>query len=147
MFHRRKGRRIVEAFVRLKREREALDFADQVALAARVAGSVPLVGQVERERFKAVLLDEFQDTSEAQLMLLRSLFHDASVALTAVGDPNQSIYGWRGASATTLLRFPTEFAGTDGPADVLPLSTSWRNDELILAAANVTSRSVVVQPP
>ena len=110
-----------------------------VALAARVAGSVPLVGQVERERFKAVLLDEFQDTSEAQRTLLRSLFHDPSVALTAVGDPNQSIYGWRGASATTLLRFPAEFAGTDGPADVLPLSTSWRNDELILAAANVTA--------
>lgn len=130
---------IVEAFVRLKREREALDFADQVALAARVAGSVPHVGQVERERFRAVLLDEFQDTSEAQLTLLRSLFHDASVALTAVGDPNQSIYGWRGASATTLLRFPAEFAGIDGPADVLPLSTSWRNDELILAAANVTA--------
>ena len=130
---------IVEAFVRLKREREALDFADQVALAARVAGSVPRVGQVERERFKAVLLDEFQDTSEAQLTLLRSLFHDDSVALTAVGDPNQSIYGWRGASATTLLRFPAEFAGADGPADVLPLSTSWRNDELLLAAANVTA--------
>ncbi|HEY9493218.1 MAG TPA: ATP-dependent DNA helicase [Intrasporangium sp.] len=140
---------IVDAFVRLKREREALDFADQVALAARVAGSVPLVGQVERERFKAVLLDEFQDTSEAQLRLLRSLFHDASVALTAVGDPNQSIYGWRGASATTLLRFPAEFADTDGPADVLPLSTSWRNDELILAAANVTAAPLAtahVQP-
>jgi DNA helicase-2/ATP-dependent DNA helicase PcrA len=140
---------IVEAFVRLKREREALDFADQVALAARVAGSVPRVGQVERERFKAVLLDEFQDTSEAQLTLLRSLFHDDSVALTAVGDPNQSIYGWRGASATTLLRFPAEFAGADGPADVLPLSTSWRNDELLLAAANVTAAPLAtahVQP-
>lgn len=133
---------IVEAFVELKRERESLDFADQVALAARVAGSVPAVGAIERERFRAVLLDEFQDTSEAQLALLRSLFHDGSdapVALTAVGDPNQSIYGWRGASATTLLRFPAEFADRHGPADVLPLSTSWRNDELILAAANVTA--------
>ncbi|MDV3221057.1 MAG: ATP-dependent helicase, partial [Intrasporangium sp.] len=130
---------IVEAFQRVKQERESLDFADQVALAARVAESVPAVGVTERERFRAVLLDEFQDTSEAQLALLRSLFHDPSVALTAVGDPNQSIYGWRGASATTLLRFPEEFAGREGPADVLPLSTSWRNDELILAAANVTA--------
>ena len=158
---------IVEAFVALKRERESLDFADQVALAARVAGSVPAVGAIERERFRAVLLDEFQDTSEAQLALLRSLFHDASdasdalhapdapdapdapVALTAVGDPNQSIYGWRGASATTLLRFPAEFADRHGPADVLPLSTSWRNDELILAAANVTAAPLAtahVQP-
>ena len=130
---------IVDAFLELKRSRESLDFADQVALAARLASSIPQVGAIERERFSAVLLDEFQDTSEAQLTLLRSLFHDPAVALTAVGDPNQSIYGWRGASATTLLRFPTEFAGREGPARVLPLSTSWRNDELILAAANVTA--------
>jgi len=130
---------IVEAFVRLKRERESLDFADQISLAAQLAGSVPAVGEIERERYRAVLLDEFQDTSEAQLALLRSLFHDPAVALTAVGDPNQSIYGWRGASATTLLRFPSEFADSQGPAQVLPLSTSWRNDEVILAAANVTA--------
>ncbi|TQM62274.1 ATP-dependent helicase [Humibacillus xanthopallidus] len=140
---------IVEAFLDLKRARESLDFADQIALAARLAATIPQVGAIERDRFTAVLLDEFQDTSEAQLTLLRSLFHDPAVALTAVGDPNQSIYGWRGASATTLLRFPTEFAGRGGPADVLPLSTSWRNDELILAAANVTARPLAtahVQP-
>ena len=140
---------VVEAFLELKRSRESLDFADQIALAARLASTMPQVGQIERERFTAVLLDEFQDTSEAQLTLLRSLFHDPAVALTAVGDPNQSIYGWRGASATTLLRFPAEFAGTHGPADVLPLSTSWRNDELILAAANVTAAPLAtahVQP-
>jgi DNA helicase-2/ATP-dependent DNA helicase PcrA len=140
---------IVDAFLELKRSRESLDFADQIALAARLASTIPQVGAIERDRFTAVLLDEFQDTSEAQLTLLRSLFHDPAVALTAVGDPNQSIYGWRGASATTLLRFPAEFAGHDGPADVLPLSTSWRNDELILAAANVTARPLAtahVQP-
>ncbi|HET7801174.1 MAG TPA: UvrD-helicase domain-containing protein [Humibacillus xanthopallidus] len=140
---------IVDAFLELKRARESLDFADQIALAARLASSIPQVGAIERDRFTAVLLDEFQDTSEAQLTLLRSLFHDPAVALTAVGDPNQSIYGWRGASATTLLRFPTEFAGRGGPADVLPLSTSWRNDELILAAANVTAAPLAtahVQP-
>ncbi|NUR78828.1 MAG: ATP-dependent helicase [Dermatophilaceae bacterium] len=140
---------VVEAFLELKRSRESLDFADQIALAARLASTMPQVGQIERDRFTAVLLDEFQDTSEAQLTLLRSLFHDPAVALTAVGDPNQSIYGWRGASATTLLRFPSEFAGPQGPADVLPLSTSWRNDELILAAANVTAAPLAtahVQP-
>jgi DNA helicase-2/ATP-dependent DNA helicase PcrA len=132
---------IVAAYLDLKRSRESLDFADQMALAARLATTVPQVGDVERQRYRSVLLDEFQDTSEAQLVLLRSLFHGGSdpVALTAVGDPNQSIYGWRGASATTLARFPVEFADADGPADVLPLSTSWRNDELILEAANVTS--------
>ena len=130
---------IVEAFLALKRERESLDFADQMAIAARLTRSIPAVGETERQRFRAVLLDEFQDTSEAQLELLRSLFHHPGVALTAVGDPNQSIYGWRGASATTLLRFPSEFAGDAGPADVLPLSTSWRNDSLILDAANTVA--------
>jgi len=136
---------IVEAFLALKRERESLDFADQMAIAARLTRSVPAVGEIERERFRAVLLDEFQDTSEAQLELLRSLFHHSGVALTAVGDPNQSIYGWRGASATTLLRFPSEFGGDEGPADVLPLSTSWRNDSLILDAANAVAAPLATE--
>ena len=136
---------IVEAFLALKRERESLDFADQMAIAARLSRSVPAVGEMERERFRAVLLDEFQDTSEAQLELLRSLFHHPGVALTAVGDPNQSIYGWRGASATTLLRFPSEFADDAGPADVLPLSTSWRNDSLILDAANAVATPLATE--
>src|SRR5665647_365804 len=51
----------------------------------------------------------------------------------------RQIYGWRGASATTLTRFPREFADAAGEADVLPLSTSWRNDDAILSAANITS--------
>jgi DNA helicase II / ATP-dependent DNA helicase PcrA len=136
---------IVEAFLALKRERESLDFADQMAVAARLTRSVPAVGEIERGRFRAVLLDEFQDTSEAQLELLRSLFHHPGVALTAVGDPNQSIYGWRGASATTLLRFPSEFGGDEGPADVLPLSTSWRNDSLILDAANAVAAPLATE--
>ncbi|MDN5797243.1 MAG: ATP-dependent helicase [Intrasporangium sp.] len=142
---------IVTRYLALKREGDALDFADQMALAACLLEAAPDVGRIERQRFRAVLLDEFQDTSEAQLALLRALFHDGDdpVALTAVGDPNQSIYGWRGASATTLARFPAEFAGDDGPAAVLPLSTSWRNDLLILDAANVTSgplRTAHVRP-
>ena len=136
---------IVQSFLDLKRQRESLDFADQIAIAARLAGSVPTVGETERQRFRAVLLDEFQDTSEAQLALLHALFRHQDVALTAVGDPNQSIYGWRGASATTLLRFPTAFADAEGPASVLPLSTSWRNDELVLEAANVVAAPLATE--
>lgn len=132
---------LVEAYVELKRSRDVLDFADQMALAATLSRGFPDIGVMERQRFRAVLLDEFQDTSEAQLVLLRNLFvsEGEPVPVTAVGDPNQSIYGWRGASATTLTRFPTEFADVAGVAQVLPLSTSWRNDNAILAAANVTS--------
>ncbi len=132
---------LVEGYLELKRSRDALDFADQMALAATLSRRFPDIGSMERQRFRAVLLDEFQDTSEAQLVLLRHLFVavDEPVPVTAVGDPNQSIYGWRGASATTLTRFPREFADAAGEADVLPLSTSWRNDNAILSAANITS--------
>ena len=132
---------LVDGYLELKRSRDALDFADQMALAAALSRRFPDIGSMERQRFRAVLLDEFQDTSEAQLVLLRHLFVAAGepVSVTAVGDPNQSIYGWRGASATTLTRFPGEFADAAGDADVLPLSTSWRNDDAILATANITS--------
>ena len=64
---------LVEAYQELKRSRDALDFADQMALAASLAQRFPDIGSMERQRFRAVLLDEFQDTSEAQLVLLRHL--------------------------------------------------------------------------
>ncbi|WP_258726243.1 ATP-dependent helicase [Cellulomonas sp. NS3] len=126
-----------------KRAADALDFGDQVALAARLAREVPEVGSGERARYRVVLLDEYQDTSYAQLALLGALFGDGH-PVTAVGDPHQSIYGWRGASAGGLERFPSTFpvveldedGATRRPADVHLLSTSWRNDEAILEAAN-----------
>ena len=97
-----------------------------------------------------MLLDEFQDTSHAQLVMLRELF-GAGHSVTAVGDPHQSIYGWRGASAGTLARFAEQFAEVDGsPATRLTLSTSWRNDQAVLAVANVVAaplRAAVPQPP
>ncbi len=86
-----------------------------------------------------MLLDEYQDTSHAQVVLLRSLFGGGH-PVTAVGDPCQSIYGWRGASAGTLDRFPHEFARADGkPARSLTLTTSWRNRPEILGVANQLS--------
>lgn len=126
-----------------KRAADSIDFGDQVALAARLALDVPDVAAGERARFRVVLLDEYQDTSYAQLTLLAALFGDGH-PVTAVGDPHQSIYGWRGASAGGLEGFPTTFpvVGPDGdrrPADVHSLSTSWRNDRRILDAANVVA--------
>ncbi len=140
---------IVARYRQLKRSRDAMDFSDQMALAAELARRFPEVGVIERDRFAAVLLDEFQDTSEAQLVLLTALYAagPAPVPVTAVGDPHQSIYGWRGASATTLTRFPEVFATTDGPAPVLPLSVSWRNDRAVLAAANVVAGPLVAGSP
>lgn len=138
---------LVGEFTARKREADLIDFADQVALAARLAREVPEVGAAERARFGVVLLDEYQDTSVAQLTLLGHLFGGASAEpghpVTAVGDPHQSIYGWRGASAGGLERFPEQFPARDEvgtrPAAVLALSTSWRNDHAVLDAANVVA--------
>ena len=131
---------VVARYRERKRAADAIDFGDQVALAARLARDVPEVGAAERQRFRVVLLDEYQDTSYAQLTLLSALFGGGH-PVTAVGDPHQSIYGWRGASAGGLEGFPVTFpaVGAGGrlvPADVHQLSTSWRNDAAVLDAAN-----------
>jgi DNA helicase-2/ATP-dependent DNA helicase PcrA len=138
---------LVQAYHRRKRELEALDFGDQVALAARLARDVSEVGAGERERYRVVLLDEYQDTSHAQLVLLRSLF-GAGHPVVAVGDPHQSIYGWRGASAGNLQRFARDFpTGGGQPAATRYLSTSWRNDVAVLHVANRISADLRVPAP
>lgn len=129
---------LVEEYDRRKRRDEVMDFADQVSRAARVASNHPEVSRVERARYRVVLLDEYQDTSHAQLVLLRSLFGEGH-PVTAVGDPCQSIYAWRGASAGNLTRFPEHFPRKAGDTPVLPLTTSWRNGPHILELANALS--------
>jgi DNA helicase-2/ATP-dependent DNA helicase PcrA len=127
---------LVEGFRALKRANEAVDFGDQAELAARLADRFPDVGEAERERFAVVLLDEYQDTSHAQLVLLRALFGEGH-PVTAVGDPCQSIYGWRGANAGTLTTFRRQFRnGSGDEAAQTSLTTSFRNGTRILAVAN-----------
>jgi DNA helicase II / ATP-dependent DNA helicase PcrA len=139
---------LVEAFAARKRAERTLDFGDQLAVAARVAAEHPEVGAQERATYRAVLLDEYQDTGHAQRVLLRALFGAApgapagrdAPAVTAVGDPCQSIYGWRGASAGNLERFRTDFPGPDGaPAHEYGLLTSFRNPREVLTLANAVS--------
>lgn len=126
----------------LRRE-GALDHGSQMSLAARLAATHPDVGVCERSRFRVVLLDEYQDTGHSQRVLLTSLFGggaDAELSVTAVGDPMQAIYGWRGASAANLPRFATDFPLADGsPAPILELLTSWRNPPEALDLANQIS--------
>ncbi|WP_435107594.1 ATP-dependent helicase [Nocardiopsis synnemataformans] len=126
---------LVEGYEHAKHVREAMDFGDQVSLAARIAQNHPEVGLIERGRFRVVLLDEYQDTSHAQLVLLRALFGEGH-AVTAVGDPCQSIYGWRGAIAANLANFPNDFPAAPGrAASVRRLATSFRNGERVLEVA------------
>jgi DNA helicase II / ATP-dependent DNA helicase PcrA len=144
---------LVTRYEAAKAAREVLDHADQVALAARIASRHPEVGAAERSRYHVVLLDEYQDTSHAQLVLLRALFGGGH-PVTAVGDPCQSIYGWRGASAGNLRRFTTDFPVTPRsrsrrpvPAPILVLSTSFRNSARVLDAAAVLQEELRAQAP
>lgn len=136
---------VVAEFRARKQADEVLDFADQAELAATLADRFPEVGEAERATYGVVLLDEYQDTSHAQLVLLRSLFGGGH-PVTAVGDPCQSIYGWRGASAGTLTSFRREFrSGDDDLARLDSLTTSFRNGAEILQVANLLSQPLRAQ--
>nr|WP_202453311.1 ATP-dependent DNA helicase [Streptomyces sp. SID4913] len=126
-----------------KRSRDLLDFGDQIALSAELALTRPEVGAILRDEYRVVLLDEYQDTSVAQRLLLSALFGSgpdgaaSGHAVTAVGDPCQAIYGWRGASVANLDDFPSHFPHADGtPATRYSLSENRRSGGRLLHLAN-----------
>ncbi|MDQ0310481.1 DNA helicase-2/ATP-dependent DNA helicase PcrA [Kitasatospora herbaricolor] len=137
--------RLVEEYRRRKRAAGLMDFGDQIAAAARLAQERPEVGAVLRGQYKVVLLDEYQDTSVAQRLMLAGLFGrgpagapgEGGHPVTAVGDPCQAIYGWRGASVANLDDFPLHFPRRDGtPAARYSLSENRRSGGRLLAFAN-----------
>ena len=138
---------LVRNYQDLKRRLGLVEFADQMAIAARLATEVPQVSSAMRSAFRVVLLDEYQDTSAAQAIMLRGLFsgHIASDGrghpVTAVGDPFQAIYGWRGAAASNILTFAHDFPRIDGrPAHRFGLTVNRRSGQAILDVANVLSQ-------
>ncbi|WP_369036328.1 ATP-dependent DNA helicase [Streptomyces adonidis] len=134
---RRELTELVTRYRAAKRERDLLDFGDQIAHSATLA-RIPEVGRVLREEFRVVLLDEYQDTSVAQRVLLAGLFGGGTGhPVTAVGDPCQAIYGWRGASVANLDDFPEHFAHADGgSAARQSLSENRRSGGRLLDLAN-----------
>ena len=124
---------LAELFQNEKKKRSVVDYSDQVALAFRAVTEIDQAATQIRENFTQVLLDEYQDTSVLQTKLLSTLFSNASVF--GVGDPNQSIYGWRGASSSNLDQFALDF----GSAKHFSLQTSWRNPTSVLVLANKIS--------
>lgn len=139
---------LVADYAARKRADDTLDFADQVAGALQIVEAAPDVAADLRDQFRVVLLDEYQDTSVIQTDLLAAIFHDTAVM--AVGDPQQSIYGWRGASADNLSAFPAAFARATTAARH-SLMISWRNDLAVLTAANALlaaggSSAIPVEP-
>ena len=145
---------LVASYRRLKADLGLMDFSDQIALGARLASGQPEVGALERSRYKVVLLDEYQDTSVAQAVMLSRLFSGPAPetgrghAVTAVGDPNQAIYGWRGASVSNILTFAETFPPADGTdVPVLPLTVNRRSDRRILEVANRLARPLYTALP
>jgi DNA helicase-2/ATP-dependent DNA helicase PcrA len=141
--------RLVDAYRALKAADGVIDFSDQMAAGARLA-QVPEVQDALRERYDVILLDEYQDTSVAQRDLLQGLF--SGLPVTAVGDPAQGIYGWRGAATGNLEEFLSDFPAADGATGRLfSLSVTNRCAPTIIDAANMIAAdyyatSDVVQP-
>jgi len=126
----------VQRFQELKRQLRVIDFGDQITFALEIVERFPQVVREYRERFAAVVLDEYQDTNVAQAHLIHGVFGEG-FPVTAVGDPDQSIYAWRGASLFNLIAFRTQFRSADGSeAARLPLYTNFRSGSRILAAAD-----------
>jgi DNA helicase-2/ATP-dependent DNA helicase PcrA len=139
---------MVDYFIAERRKNGELTFDDQIALAADIAQNFPDVAELERAKYPVVLLDEYQDTSQSQVRMLSALF-GASHPVTAVGDPCQSIYTWRGASAGTISAFGKHFPPAmheiyeENPkTTTFELLTTYRNDRSILQLANSISEGV-----
>lgn len=119
-----------------KRRLGVVDYGDLIRTAHELITGHPGVAEPLRERYRAVLLDEYQDTNPAQRELLRELFA-GRVPVMAVGDEDQTIYEWRGASLSNFRSFPEHFPTSTGtPAPTLTLSRNRRSGPAILRAAN-----------
>jgi len=112
------------------RESDALDFDDLIRLAVLLLREYPAVLEYYRDRFQHVLVDEYQDTNHAQYVLVR-LLAGGHRNLTVVGDPDQSIYGFRGATIRNIVEFEKDFPA----ARVIRLETNYRSTQPILDVA------------
>jgi DNA helicase-2/ATP-dependent DNA helicase PcrA len=138
---------LVRDYQQLKERLSVVEFADQMAIAARLATEVAQVSVAMRAAFTVVLLDEYQDTSAAQAIMLRGLFSGPTPSqglghpVTGVGDPFQAIYGWRGAAASNILQFAEDFRTVEGrPGQRFALTVNRRSGQTILDVANVLSQ-------
>jgi DNA helicase II / ATP-dependent DNA helicase PcrA len=126
---------VLSLYEREKARMRVADFGDLISAAWRVVDSHRDVAEAIAARYRAVVLDEYQDTNPAQRELLRIIFAGV-VPVTAVGDADQTIYEWRGASLENFAQFGRHFPNEDGPAASLPLTTNRRSGEAILEVAN-----------
>jgi DNA helicase-2/ATP-dependent DNA helicase PcrA len=118
------------AYERVLARSAAYDFDDLLVQTVRLLETIPEVGERYADKFKHVLVDEYQDTNHAQYRIIKHLASGHG-NICVVGDDDQSIYGWRGAEIDNILRFEKDFPG----AKVIRLERNYRSTGHILAAA------------
>ena len=123
--------KIYQLYQRRLRECDAMDFDDLLFNTVLLLKSKSEVRQQYQERFKYLLVDEYQDTNHIQYLLLKNLLAEHH-NLCVVGDEDQSIYGWRGADIRNILEFERDFPG----AKVIKLEQNYRSTSVILEAAS-----------
>lgn len=124
-------RGVYEGYRAALKELGAFDFDDLIAVPLELFKSDPETLERERERLSWVLVDEYQDVNGSQYELMRALV-GPSPDLMVVGDPDQSIYGWRGADYQTIMNFERDFKN----AKVTLLEQNYRSTSVILDASN-----------
>ena len=127
--------RIYESYERTLREAGALDFDDLLLRAVDLFTTHPLIRERYARRFRHVLVDEYQDTNRAQYELIRAL-SEVHRQLCVVGDPDQSIYKWRGADLRNIMDFEADFPD----AHTVRLEQNYRSTQVILDAASAVIR-------
>lgn len=127
-----------------KQRAGGLGFEDHMRLCVDLVRAGSEIVDTMRRTFRVILLDEYQDTSIAQRVILSTLF--GGCAVTAVGDPMQAIYGWRSASVANIESFGAHF-GRGGRAEVRVLGLNRRSGSQILGAANRIAAALRVHHP
>jgi DNA helicase II / ATP-dependent DNA helicase PcrA len=122
---------VYERYAEEMRRRNTVDFDDMIMLAGRIFDEHPEVLAETRDRFRYLLVDEYQDTNASQYRLIKLLAGERR-NLCVVGDDDQSIYGWRGARARNILDFAKDYRG----AKVVTLDQNYRSVNVVLEAAN-----------
>ncbi|TNC26574.1 UvrD-helicase domain-containing protein [Amycolatopsis alkalitolerans] len=121
---------LAQRYTKALRQQDLVDFDDLVALPVALLEAEPELAVLYRERYRWISVDEYQDVDEQQYRLLR-LLAPASGNLTAIGDPDQAIYRFRGADVGFFLRFQEDFA----PARTVQLTRNYRSNPHILGTA------------
>ncbi len=130
-FYEKTVAKIFSAYSESLRKANAVDFDDLLLLTVRLLREHPAAAEQLRDRFQYILIDEYQDTNHAQFVLAGALAWPRN-NLCATGDPDQSIYGWRGANIRNILEFESHYP----QAKVVRLEQNYRSTQRILAAAD-----------